>query len=118
MTVKVGFLCVLALSCLCYTRGANVSSNVMATAVLPCRVNEEIVTFSEAYFTAAAFLYQRVKCRGVLEKIEYGPLVLTPVDGEVRGDEYIVHANKWKFIGIHRCKGVERYCLCNDDETT
>lgn len=116
MTVKVGFMWVITPCCLCYALGGYDSSNVMVTVASPCRAAEEIVAFSEAYFTGAAFLCQRVKCRGVLEKIKYGPLVLMPIDGEMRGDEHIVHANKWKFIGIHRCNGDVRTCRCNDDD--
>ena len=116
MRVKIVFTGVIAFCCLCYAHGGYVSTNVTATAAPPCKADEEIIAFSEVYLTGAAFLGQRLKCRGVLEKIKYGPLVLKPVEGELRDDEHIVHANKWKFIGIHRCKGIERCCLCNEDE--
>lgn len=118
MRVKIVFTGVIAFCCLCYARGGYVSTNVTATATPPCKADEEIIAFSEVYLTGAAFLGQRLKCRGVLEKIKYGPLVLEPVEGEFRDEEHIVHANKWKFIGIHRCKGIERSCLCNEDETS
>lgn len=116
MRVRIIFIGVITFCCLYYIRGGYVSTNVTATTVPPCKVDEEIIAFSEAYLTGTAFIGQRVKCRGVLEKIKYGPLVLKPVEGELRDDEHIVHANKWKFIGIHRCKGIERCCLCNEDE--
>lgn len=118
MRVKIVFTGVIAFCCLCYARGGYVSTNVTATAAPPCKADEEIIAFSEVYLTGAAFLGQRLKCRGVLEKIKYGPLVLKPVEGEFRAEEHIVHANKWKIIGIHRCKGIERSCLCNEDETS
>ena len=118
MREKIVFIVMIAFCYLCYTYGGCVSINVTTMAASPCKVDEEIITFSEAYLTCAAFLGQRIKCRGVLEKIKYGPLVLKPVEGELRDDEHIVHANKWKFIGIHRCKGIERCCLCNEDGTS
>lgn len=118
MRAKIVFIGVIVLCCLCHTCGGYVSTNLTETATPSCRVDEEIISFSEVYLTGAAFLGQRVKCRGVLEKIKYGPLGLKPVEGEFRNEEHIVHANKWKFIGIHRCKGIERCCLCNEDETS
>ena len=108
----------IALCVLFHVGGFCTSSNITATAISPCMGDPETISFSEAYFTSRAFINQRIKCHGVLTKIKHGPLVLEPVDGEMRDDEHIVHANKWKSIGIHRCKWEEGPCHCNDDETS
>ncbi len=111
MKMHDGLLYLITLCCLC------ASSNATAAAESPCRRNAEMISFSDAYFTSRAFIGQRVRCSGVLKKIKHGPLVLEPVEGEVREDEHIVHANKWKFIGIHRCDGAGGHCTCNEDGT-
>ena len=111
MKMQVGLVYVITLCCLC------ISSNATVAAVSPCKRNAEMISFSDAYFTSRAFIGQRIMCSGVLKKIKYGPLVLEPVEGEMREDEHIVHANKWKFIGIHRCDGAGEHCPCNDDGT-
>lgn len=115
MRVKIIFIG--ALCCLYYTRGGYVSTNVTATAAPPCKVDEEIIAFSEAYFTSRAFIGQKIRCRGVLKKIKYcGPFTLQPVEGELQDDEYIVHANKCQNIYIHRCNGVVKTCRCTNDD--
>ena len=117
MNVKVNFLCTVVLCCLCHGDCLGASSAVSAGSVTPCIGDSETVSFCDAYFTRLAFRNRRVKCRGVLTKIKYGPLVLEPVEGEMREDEHIVHANKWKFIGVHRCDGTGEHCPCNEDGT-
>ena len=102
-----------SLCCLC------MSSNATVAAVSPCRRNAEMISFSDAYFTSRAFIGQRVRCRGVLEKIkDCGPFILRPLEGELRDDEHIVHANIYQKIYIHRCNGDVKTCRCNDDEGT
>jgi len=118
MKINFAIVLMMALCCLSYVRAYCAVSNITSTIMSPCRGNAETISFCDAYFTSLAFIDQRVKCRGILKKIQHGPLVLKPVEGELRDDEHIVHANKWKFIGIHRCKGIERCCLCNEDGTS
>ena len=97
------------------SKGVCVSSNVTAIAVSQC--GTETISFCDAYFTRLAFIDQRIRCRGVLEKIkDCGPFILRPVEGELRDDEYIVHANKYQNIYIHRCKGDVKTCRCNEDD--
>lgn len=115
MKIKARLASAIALCSLCHVQGCCVSSNVPKTAVSPCR--EETLSFSDAYFTSRAFIGQRIRCRGVLAKIKYcGPFILRPVEGELRDDELIVHANKYQNIHIHRCNGDVKTCRCNDDD--
>ena len=116
MRVNIRLVSAMALCCVGEVRGGCASSNVTATAVSPC--GTETISFSDAYFTHLAFMDERVRCRGILTKIKYGPLILKPVKGEFRDDEHIVHANGWNAIGVHQCNGDGRHCLCNDDESS
>ena len=109
-------LFIIALCCLSHVRAFCAVSNMTSTAMSSCSGNVETISFCDAYFTSRAFIGQRIKCRGVLEKIKHGPLVLKPVEGEMRYEEHFVHASVLKAIGVHRCKWDDKYCLCNDDE--
>lgn len=116
MRIITKLVSVIVLCRLCHVQGACASSNETTNAASSCRL--ETVSFSDVYFTSRAFMGEEVRCRGVLKKIKYGPLVLKPVEGEMRDDEYIVHANSLMSMGIHRCNWESRVCLCNDDETS
>ena len=117
MNLSARLVFVIALCCFCL-QGFCAASNITEVAASPCKGDAEIISFSDAYFTSLAFMNQGIRCRGTLTKIQNGPLGLEPDKGDMRDEEHIVHANKWKFIGIHRCKGIERSCLCNEDETS
>ena len=110
MNVKVNFLCTVVLCCLCHGDCLGTSSAVSAGTVTPCIGDGETISFCDAYFTRLAFINRRIKCRGVLTKIKYGPLILRPVEGELRDDEHIVHAKRYPFIGIDLRNGDERSC--------
>ena len=110
-------LFIIALCCLSHVRAFCAVSNMTSTAMSSCSGNVETISFCDAYFTSRAFIGQRIKCRGVLEKIKHGPLVLKPFEGEMRYEEHFVHANVANSIGVHRCKYDDHHCLCNEDES-
>ena len=98
------------LCCLCHGDCLGTSSSMSASTVAPCFCDGETISFCDAYFTRLAFINRRVRCRGVLAKIKFGPLILRPADGELRDDEHIVHAKRYPFIGIDLRNGDERSC--------
>ena len=109
------FISVVALCLFCYLRGICAPTDV--TSTVGTRYSVETVSFTDAYFTSLAFMNQRIKCRGILTKIKYhGPFVLRPLDGELRDEDHIVHANKYQNIYIHRCNGDVKICRCNEDD--
>ena len=116
MNLNARLVFAIALCCFCQ-QGFCASTNTTEASASPCKGETEIISFTDAYFTSRAFIGQKIRCRGVLEKIKYcGPFTLRPVEGELRDDEYIVHANKFQKIYIHRCNGDVKTCRCNDDD--
>ena len=107
----------IVLCCLFHVRAFCAVGNTTSTTMSPCSGNVETISFCDAYFTSLAFIGQRVKCRGILKKIQHGPLVLKPFEGEMRYEEHFVHANVANSIGVHRCKYDDHHCLCNEDES-
>ena len=115
MIKKETIFSVIALCCLYHVHGFCTSSDV--TASTESQYGTETISFCDAYFTSLAFIDQRIQCRGVLKKIkDCGPFILRPVEGELRDDEHIVHANNYQNIYIHRCNGDVKTCRCKEDD--
>ena len=76
----------------------------------PCTVNSSeeqipLISFSDACLTPLAYSNQLIRCKGVLKKIKYGPLIMRPVSGELHDDEHLVHAGTYLDIGVNMRDG-------------
>ena len=76
----------------------------------PCTVNSSeeqipLISFSDACLTPLAYSNRLIRCKGVLKKIKYGPLIMRPVSGELHDDEHLVHAGDYLDIGVEMRDG-------------
>ena len=98
-----------SLFCLVCGQGVAVLANEVTYKVTRTVDSSEkripLISFSDACLTPLAYSNRLIRCKGVLKKIKYGPLILRPVHGELHDNEHLVHAGDYLDIGVNMRDG-------------